>query len=192
MGLFNFETGQLLHTIFFNAGRVVTTTFSPDGATLLIAWVDGVVHLYDTTTFELRREFFVQAFLDAAAYSPDGQFILTGESWPLFRATLWDATTIEPLRIFEGHQWNVSALAFSRDGSRIATAGELVREWSIADLAARLQTRRLDDQLELRWSLGQLESAPSLDGPWRPVENATSPWAVPVSDGTSFYRVRTE
>lgn len=188
--LFNYETGQLLHTFFFDAGRVVASMFSPDGGTLLIAWTDGVLHLYDATTFELRRELFFMSFLDSATFSPDGQYVLTGEGWPLFTASIRAAETLKPLRTFAGHKWTPSAVAFSSDGASILTAGELVREWSVPDLAARLRVQGLPDHLRLTWSFGQLEHASSLDGPWEPVNGATSPFEVELGGLMDFYRVR--
>jgi len=188
--LFNHETGQLLQTSFASAGAVVAVAFSPNGGTLLVAWNDGLIRLFDPVTFALQREFLTAAaFLESAAYSPDGQFILTGEGWPLFTATFWDAQTAEPLRTFTGHKWAVSAVAFSSTGASILTAGERVREWSVADLAARLRIRELPDHIQLTWSLGQLQHATALNGPWQNVTNATSPLNLAPGNPTGFYRV---
>lgn len=192
VNLYNHESGQLLHTFSMNAGPVVRVAFSPNGDTLLVAWQEGLIHLYNTFTMELRREFIPRpAFLETAAYSPDGQFILTGEGWPLFTATLWDAKTLEPVRTFEGHKWSVSAVGFNRDGTSILTGADMVREWSIASIAARLQFEKTSGQTRLTWSVGQLQHAAQPTGPWQTVTNAISPLITPAT-GVGFYRVRVE
>jgi WD40 repeat protein len=187
--LYNHETGQLLHTFSANAGPVASLGFSPNGDTLMVAWADGVVHLYNAFTMELRREFLTPAaFLETAVYSPDGKFILTGEGWPFFTATIWDARTTQRLRAFQGHKWNVSSVAFSRDGTSILTGAEVVREWSMTSVLARLGVERLPDQLRLTWLLGELQHATHAQGPWQTLTNA-SPFTSPLSGDMGFYRV---
>jgi WD40 repeat protein len=188
--VYDVETGQLLHTFFANAGQVITVAFSPHGETLLVAWSDGLVRLFSTSAFELRREFVTQAaFLESAAFSPDGQYILTGEGWPAFTATLWDAASVQPLRVYAGHRAAVSAVAFSPDGGSILTAGERVREWSVADLAARLRFHRDRNRVQITWSLGQLQLAPTPTGPWQAIPGAFSPFDIVTEDPAGFYRV---
>ncbi len=190
--LYNHETGQRLHTFEANAGAVVTVAFSPNGQTLLIAWADGLIRLYHSLTMELRREFFVNAgFLLSAAFSPDGQFLLTGEGWPAFTATLWDAQTAQTLRVFQGHRWEVGAVAFSPDGASVFTAADYMREWSIADFAARLRLESRPEGLRLSWAFGQLQHAPTVAGPWQNVSGAASPLTIPPAAPAGFYRVDT-
>ena len=156
----------------------------------MIGWVDGVLHLYDALTLELRREVLVRAaFLDSAAFSPDGRFILTGEGWPFLTATLWDANTGELLRTFEGHKWAVTAVGFSADGKSILTGAEVVREWSITDVAARLGVERHPTETKLTWSVGELQRAPGPNGPWLSITNAVSPLTVSVTERMEFFRV---
>lgn len=45
-------------------------------------------------------------------------------------------------------------------------------------------------RLVLTWSIGILESAPSLDGPWSTVSGATSPYEVRDPSGSTFYRLK--
>lgn len=188
--IFNHENGQQSQTFFAEAGPVVRVAFSPDGKTLLVAWGDGLARLFDVPSFKQREEFFTRAaFLESAAYSPDGQFILTGEGWPAFTSTLWDAQTVQPLRVFADHRSAVGAVGFSADGASILTAGERVREWSISDLAARIQLQPAAGGWELRWSLGRLQQAIAPEGPWRSLPAAASPFAVRADGPAGFYRV---
>ncbi|HEX7861063.1 MAG TPA: WD40 repeat domain-containing protein [Verrucomicrobiae bacterium] len=186
VALFNYVTGQHLHTFFLDAGPVSAVEFSPDGQTLLIAWSEGGIHLFNPETFALRREFPSKpAFLEAVKFSPNGKYLLTGEGWPLFTATLWDAERSEELRSFAGHKWVVSALAFSANNASILTGAELVREWSIADLAANLQIH----PTQITWSLGQLQHTPNLSTDWQTLTNA-SPYPISKNLPTDFFRLR--
>jgi WD40 repeat protein/serine/threonine protein kinase len=63
---------------------------------------------------------------DAVAWSPDGKLIASaGQERTVL---LWDAATGELVRVLPGHARSISALAFSRDGKRLASAsGGLIR-----------------------------------------------------------------
>ena len=192
VALFNYETGARLHTFLLDAGSVSAVDFSPDGETLLVAWNEGGIRFFDPVSFELKREFpAAPAFLEAMKYSPDGKFILTGEGWPLFTATLWDVERAEAVRTFAGHKWVVSALGFSANGASIVTGAELVREWSIADLAAELEIERVNEQRRVAWALGELQQASEPQGPWQTVTNAVSPFTI-GNGAAGFFRVKVE
>jgi len=192
VALFNYETGARLHTFLLDAGSVSAVDFSPDGETLLVAWNEGGIRFFDPVSFELKREFpAAPAFLEAVKYSPDGKFILTGEGWPLFTATLWDVERAEAVRTFAGHKWVVSALGFSANGASIVTGAELVREWSIADLAAELEIERVNEQRRVAWALGELQQASEPQGPWQTVTNAVSPFTI-GNGAAGFFRVKVE
>jgi WD40 repeat protein/class 3 adenylate cyclase len=67
--------------------------------------------------------------ITSAAYSPDGNYILTGSADKTAR--LWDAHSGEEVRQFTAHTDVVTDVAFSPDGTYIATAGkdERARLW---------------------------------------------------------------
>ncbi len=58
----------------------------------------------------------------AAAFSPDGAFVLLGSNSQKLR--LFDATTGAPVRHFEGHPGRVVALAFTPDGRHAVSGSE--------------------------------------------------------------------
>lgn len=191
--LYDLSNGHTLHTFSANASAVTALSFSANGDSLLIAWQDGWARLFNAETFELQRDFpLPAAFLDTAVLSPDGSLLVTGESFPAFSVTLWDTLTGQKLRTLPGHLWTVAALAFNNDGTHLLTGADVVREWEVTDLAARLHLTRAPGQLQLRWALGTLESSPQPNGPWAPVPQAQSPWTTPLPSLTpaSFYRVR--
>src|SRR5204862_351080 len=67
---------------------------------------------------------------DAVAFSPDGKRIAAGAQDRIVR--VWDVGTGLLLWAGKGHAGTISAVAFSRDGRRVATAGgrdETVKLW---------------------------------------------------------------
>ena len=188
--LWNTANGQLLRFIQlpFDAGSVTDLDFSPATAELLVAWSDGILRTFDSATGELKLNSLApQGFLDAAVFSPDGRFILDGEGWPSFTARLWDARTGEELRDFVEHAGEVTSVAFNASGTRILTGADIIRLWSIADIAMRLEGERKPNGLELRWNVGTLQRSTRLDGPWLDVTSAVSPWLVPTDQPCQFF-----
>ena len=98
----------------------------------------------------------------AAAYSPDGRFILTGSYDKT--ACLWDSASGRELRRFKGHEEAVNAVSFSPDGRFILTGAGGVED--SLDNSARLwdiqngrEIRRFEGH-----TLGILSLAFSADG----------------------------
>lgn len=189
--LWNTTNGQLLRTFELNAGAVTSLAFSPSTGELLVAWADGFLRTFDPVTGELKLDSISPAaFLEAAVFSPDGRFILGGEGWPFFTARLWDARTGEELRVFAGHAGPVDSVAFNAAGTSILTGSDIVRLWSIADIAARLESQRTSNGLELRWHVGTLQHSAQMTGAWFDVTNAVSPRLIPTDQSSTFFRVR--
>jgi WD40 repeat protein len=191
--LWNTANGQLLHSLQppFAAGSVSSVEFSPATGELLVAWADGVLQSFDPETGAAKQDAkFAGGFLHAAVFSPDGRFILDAEGWPSFSARLWDARTGEELRVFAEHAGDVGSIAFDPAGTCILTGADIVRLWSIADLAARLESERKPNGLELRWRLGTLQYSAQVTDAWTDVLNAVSPWPVPTDQASGFFRVK--
>jgi WD40 repeat protein len=193
--LWNTANGQLLRSLQleFDAGTVTDLSFSPATGELLVAWVDGILRTFDPTTGELKLDSLIpQGFLYAGVFSPDGRFILDAEGFPSFSARLWDARTGEELRVFAGHAGEVNSVAFDATGTSILTGSDIVRLWSMADIAARLQCERKPNGLELRWQVGALQQSAKPNGPWIDITNAVSPWLAPINQVSAFFRTKAQ
>jgi WD40 repeat protein len=69
-----------------------------------------------TVTMPIRQ--FGLGTLQCAAYSPDGQTILTGGGGGAY---LWSVATGKVIRTFSGHTASVCSVAFSPDGTKVLT-----------------------------------------------------------------------
>ncbi len=136
--LWNASTGDLLRTLEGHTSRIIDVAFSRDGATL--ASVDDVnaVHSWDTVAGEVRRSFVARTEEGmaqrgvGAAFSPDSSMLAVW-SFADTDIHLWDASTGEHLRSLKGHTKNVSNVAFSTDGSMLASTSwrESTRLWDV-------------------------------------------------------------
>ncbi len=72
--------------------------------------------------------------LSAVAFSPDGKYLATVASPNESQIKIWDLTGGRLLRSLSGHASGVGGLAFSRDSTRLATAGKdgTARVWDVA------------------------------------------------------------
>jgi hypothetical protein len=62
----------------------------------------------------------------------------------------------------------------------------------MADIAARLDSERKPNGLELRWLVGALQQSAKPNGPWIDVTNAVSPWLAPINQASAFFRTKAQ
>jgi WD40 repeat protein/tetratricopeptide (TPR) repeat protein/tRNA A-37 threonylcarbamoyl transferase component Bud32 len=126
-------TGKPLSRIFEREGYENHAELSPDGTHLVVAGLDGLVHMYDVTrgkeiTGPLRHDSQVQHM----SFSRDGGRIVTASSDRTAR--VWDARTGLPIGAPMKHPRWVTRAVFSPEGRRVLTTSgdETVRLWDAA------------------------------------------------------------
>jgi WD40 repeat protein len=174
--LWDVETGQLVRSLSGHNGAVYDLAFSPDGSLLATASADDTVKIWKVSTGE-RLDTLGQPEGEqcAVAFAPNSKSIVAGGSDRQLR--LWtlesrDKPRINPLK-FSGtaHKSPISRVAFSPDGSRIATASE-GRELVVWDAAAVAPIHRYEDQTDAVTGLaftpdGERIVVARIDGSWR-------------------------
>ncbi len=117
------------HALFVNS-----VAFSPDGTTLASGSGDGTVKLWDVATETNTITFDLEYQVWSVAISPDGNILAAGLEDATIR--LLDLETGRELTTFAGHVFSVRSLAFSPDGTMLASAAgryKPVQLWDVSE-----------------------------------------------------------
>jgi hypothetical protein len=116
--LWDLATGKELATVRLRNASFSRAAVSPDGRTLVLAnhprnATVSVYRVGETDPRLLNTGHTVQS----AAFSPDGKVLASGDVWVI----LWDGATLKERARFAPQGGRVNFLAFSRDGTRLAS-----------------------------------------------------------------------
>ncbi len=112
--------------------KIFFLAWSPNGKRLVTASADQTVKISDTTTgnIVLTHQTF-HSGIPAVAWSDDGRYIAAGAGYNKGVAVpgdtiveVWDATTNATLFTYRGHTSFLNSVAWSPNGTRIASAGD--------------------------------------------------------------------
>lgn len=131
--------GTAFYIFSGHTGTIFKAAWSPDGFRIASASADKTVKVWDAVTGTKLQTYKGHAdWVLALAWSPDGKFIASGGANGASTATasdktvqVWEAATLKLLYTFREHQDSIRSLAWSPDGSRIASASydNTVKVW---------------------------------------------------------------
>jgi len=156
--LWDMQTGECLQTMRKHSDWVWSVDFSPDGQMLASGSLDNSVVLWDTQTRQYLRTLeghtkFVWSVVWCPVHDTSASSILASGSADQ-TVRLWDAATGACLHVLKGHRYQVASLAFSPDGSRLASIsdGGEIKVW-LVDTGECIMTQNDENQLRaIAWS----------------------------------------
>jgi WD40 repeat protein len=111
-----------------------SVSFSPDGKTLAIGYLEGRLQLWGLEEEKLIRELegYQGEVLDLA-FSPDGKTLAAIFGYPDFAIQLWKLPEGERLFSITGHEWTYvfSQVVFSPDGQTLASVSKNEDGWDL-------------------------------------------------------------
>jgi uncharacterized protein with WD repeat len=130
--VWNVSTGKHLFTLQSKpvtsaSDYISQVVWSPDGKRIAFT-IDQTVQIWDVATKHLLRTYPTGTF----AWSPDGKYIASANGDGTIH--VWNAQTGKTIYVYKGQtqeQGGVNALAWSPDGTRIASGGTDIHIWDV-------------------------------------------------------------
>ena len=127
-------TDQLIAELDAYEGHAYAVTFSPDGSRLLVGGFGGLIHVYDTTTWEEVRQYVHHdKSTNHIAFAPDGDTFAVSSSDRTI--SIWKSDADAPATVLKGHRNTVMGLSWSPDGKRLVSGAtdNTIRIWNLQD-----------------------------------------------------------
>ncbi len=132
--LWSRPSGTRLRTFSAHVYTIYALAFSPDGTRLITGDPAGLVKVWNTSNGNLIRTHTMSAQVEAVAVSPDGAFVIAGQTGNGNAMRMWSLATGSLVRTFTGHTSGITCIVFSPDGSKILSGSydNTARLWNTA------------------------------------------------------------
>ena len=113
---------------------ILLVRFSPDGKRLASGDQNGLTRIWDVATGAVVCEFKSHAWVNTAAWSPDGEKLVVAVERGPPSLRFWDSHTGQPIgEPFKGVTHSLKMIVYSPDGSTLASvcSDSTVRLWSV-------------------------------------------------------------
>jgi WD40 repeat protein len=141
--IWDLATGKVIREIKDNSDDIEAIAFSPDGKMLVSAGEDKTLKLWSTSNWTLINQIKLQTQVQSLAISPDGKLLAAGdESGKVMIFEFDPFGTLRLLVPLWAHDQAVCSLAFSRDGSTLATGSldRTIKLWNRSGQVIRTLT----------------------------------------------------
>ncbi len=149
-------TGQNLFTYPNHSDKVTDVAWSPRGTYIASASDDKTVQVWEATTGNKLYVFTHKAIIGSLAWSPDGQYIVTGDYDNDDSVSIWNVSTGSHIQIFHGNPGQlIYTVAWSPDGKYIATGGQdtEVKIWdTVSKKQILIYTGHNQPVMSVQWS----------------------------------------
>lgn len=124
-------------SIQWQASRIASVAYSPDGRLLAAACWDGNVRVWNLATGQEVSQLNHGNPVYAVAFAPDSKTLAAGTANGL--VWLWDATTGKGRATLAGHADTVHSVAFAPNGKTLASGGwdRVIKLWDLARAAEK-------------------------------------------------------
>jgi WD40 repeat protein len=134
--LWDTKTGNRIYALDGHTRSVNVVAFSPDGTKIASGSDDRTIKLWEVSSGRLIKIFQKDGIAGIVAFSPDGTKLVSERSdvfkdW--YSVELFDINTGTLIDTLAGHKSFIWSIAFSPDGSQIASAGDdnRIKLWDV-------------------------------------------------------------
>jgi WD40 repeat protein len=130
---------ELVHVLDGQSLRLNKLAVSPDGKRLAACYIEGMVRIWDTSTWDEIAVLKHGVRVYDVAFTPDGERLACACANHTIR--FWDMATHTPVTELLGHEAYVFEVAFSPDGTRLVSASGdyTVRLWDTLSARERAE-----------------------------------------------------
>lgn len=132
--LWDWHTGQILHTLEGHQEPILALAFSPDGHYLFSSGHDHLIHVWDVQTGDRVQSLAGnEKWIDAIAVTPDGHTLISGGGDYQIRRWLIDPTNTPQVPTILGtHTSPIQSLAISTDGQILVSGSwDEIKVWDL-------------------------------------------------------------